>query len=484
MSDHSHNIDKLFREKLQGHKVAAPADGWLRLEETLHKPARRRMLWIPRAAAAAVLVMLAFGAGFFWSDYYRDNNLRTQAEVSTVIVKPNADNPKTKAIDGNVTIASEVSTEKNSSATSAERQRIATANAVSGQTETDFYNKTPEGHSLTKAALSQLIPLKVELSGKNIIITPPHTQLRQPVMLPASATEHYAFLFDNYQMPTDDPVILMDDEMLQRLLLGEDAFAYENQTTEENTAPKGWSIGGQLSPSYSYRTLTGDAYSTPKEKVGTEYFNEMESGIMSVGGGISLDYQLGERLTIASGLYLSRIGQQNESVLAYNDPDGHGMYKLATSTGSVSVNPVQFSPVLAELTASAKDEIPGDYVANSSFVQNLDYLEVPLVLKYKLLDKRFEINLMGGVSPGILVNNRSYFEFEGHKMQTGTTENIQPMIYNSVLGIGMEYAISKKVSVNLAPSFKYSLTPVNNSNNLGYHPYSLSWFTGVSYKLY
>jgi hypothetical protein len=290
-------------------------------------------------------------------------------------------------------------------------------------------------------------------------------------------------LFINHQLPIDDSVMMMDDEMLQRLLLGEDAFAYQDQPAEENTTPKGWSIGGQLSPSYSYRTLSGDAYSTPKEKVGTEYFNEMESGIMTVGGGISLDYQLGERLTIASGLYLSRIGQQNESVLAYNDPDGHGMYKLASSTGSVSVNPVQFTQVLADQAASAKDEIPGDYVANSSFVQNLDYLEVPLVLKYRLLDKRFGINLMGGISPGILVNNRSYFEFEGQKLQTGTTENIQPMIYNSVLGIGVEYAISRKISVNLAPSFKYSLTPVNTSNSLGYHPYSLSWFTGVSYKL-
>ncbi|MDY0334424.1 MAG: outer membrane beta-barrel protein [Bacteroidales bacterium] len=483
MSDHSHNIDKLFREKLQGHKVTAPAHGWLRLNEALHKPAARRMFWIPRAAAAVVLVMLAFGAGFFWSDYYRDKDLRTQAEVPTTILQPDAENPKSKTIDDNSAIAARISTDNNSLATSAERHNLAHNDVVPGHAATDFRKEVPEGHSFAKAALPQLIPLKVELSIKKIIITQPHMQLQQPTMLPASAAEHYAFLFNNHQIPIDDSVMMMDDEMLQRLLLGEDAFAYQDQTAEENTTPKGWSIGGQLSPSYSYRSLSGDAYATPEEKVGTEYFNEMESGIMTVGGGISLDYQLGERLTIASGLYLSRIGQQNESVLAYNDPDNRGMYKLASSTGSVSVNPMQFTQVLADQAASAKDEIPGDYVANSSFVQNLDYLEVPLVLKYRLLDKRFGINLMGGISPGILVNNRSYFEFEGQKLQTGTTENIQPMIYNSVLGIGVEYAISRKISVNLAPSFKYSLTPVNTSNSLGYHPYSLSWFTGVSYKL-
>ncbi|NCA86257.1 MAG: PorT family protein [Clostridia bacterium] len=482
MADNSNNIDKLFREKLQGHKVAAPSDGWSRLEEALHKPASRRMLWIIRTAAAAVLLMLAFGAGIFWSDYYRDSSLRTQADPSAVIIDNNHDNSKidNEIIDDPITSAN--SFENISSPRTTYNSGAVRSDALPGDSENDFVIKSTERHSPTKSSLYSLVPLKVELSGKNVIITPFRSALKHPAMMPASATEHYAFIFENNQLTADDP-LMMDDEMLRRLLLGEDAFADQDQATEEIAAPKGWSIGGQLSPVYSYRTLSGDVYVTPDEKVDAGYFNDMESGIVSVGGGISMDYQLGERFSIASGLYLSRIGQQNESVLAYNDPDGYGMYKLASSTGSVSVNPAQFTQVLATQPASAKD-IPGDYVASSTFIQNLDYLEVPLVLKYRLLDTRFGINLLGGISPGILVNNHSYFEFEGQKLQTGTTENIQPMIYNSVLGIGMEYAINKKISVNLAPSFKYSLTPVNTSNNLGYHPYSLSWFTGVSYKLY
>jgi hypothetical protein len=482
MADNSNNIDKLIREKLQGHKVAAPADGWLRLHEALHQPAPRRMLRITRAAAAAVLLMLAFGAGIFWSEYYHNNNLHTQTDPSAVIIDNNHDNSNidNEIIDDPITSAN--SSENISSPRATYNSGTLHSDALRGDAENNFVNKSAERHSFTESSLYSLVPLKVELSGKKVIITPVSSALKQPALVPASAAEHYAFIFENNQLPADDPM-MMDDEMLRRLLLGEDAYALQEPPAEKIAAPKGWSIGGQLSPVYSYRTLSGDVYITPDEKVDASYFDDMESGIVSVGGGISLDYQLGERFSIASGLYLSRIGQQNESVLAYNDPDGYGMYKLASSTGSVSVNPVQFTQVLAEQAASAKD-IPGDYVASSTFVQNLDYLEVPLVLKYRLLDTRFGINLLGGISPGILVNNHSYFEFEGQKLQTGTTEDIQPMIYNSVLGIGMEYAISKKISVSLAPSFKYSLTPVNTSNNLGYHPYSLSWFTGVSYKLY
>ena len=72
---------------------------------------------------------------------------------------------------------------------------------------------------------------------------------------------------------------------------------------------------------------------------------------------------------------------------------------------------------------------------------------------------------------------------DNEKIQTGFTENIKPMIYNSVLGLGIAYEISKKVSINLSPTFKYSLSPVNTGSGLKYHPYSLSWFTGISYKL-
>lgn len=278
----------------------------------------------------------------------------------------------------------------------------------------------------------------------------------------------------------------MDAEMLHQLLIGDqDDFTDNLFSDPKQNKNSKWVIGGRISPVYSYRNINGDAFNTPDESVSVDVFNSNEEAIVSMAGGISLDYAFSNRFSLASGMYISRIGQQNNDVLAYNDPASANMYKLATSTGTVTVNPGKFDRVIAEQPSSIKDSMPGDYTVNGSFVQNLDYLEVPLILKYKLLDKKLSLNVLGGLSPGILVNNQSYFSIDGEKLQTGTTENINPLIYNSVLGFGIEYSITGKLSVSMEPSFKYSLSPINNSNNgLEYHPYSLSWFTGISYKLY
>jgi hypothetical protein len=267
-------------------------------------------------------------------------------------------------------------------------------------------------------------------------------------------------------------------------LIGEDAYASDIMPVSKAVAASGWSIGGRVSPVYSYRTVGGSSFATASEKVSVDYFNDNEEGITSVAAGISLDYAFSDRLSLASGMYLSRIGQQNNEVLAYNDPDATNMYKLATSNGTVTINPVKFESVIAPQAISAKDSLPGDYSVHGSFYQNLDYLEVPLVLKYRLLDQKFSVNVMGGLSPGILVNNRSYFDVDGQKLQTGTVENVESFIYNSIFGLGLEYAINRKLSINMEPSFKYAISPVNSGNGINYHPYSFSWFTGISYKLY
>jgi len=284
--------------------------------------------------------------------------------------------------------------------------------------------------------------------------------------------------------PPTDIAPVMSQEMLHELLINNTGFTsvLTDESGKKNSS--NWSIGARISPVYSYRSIEGSTFTTPDEAVGTDFFNDNEQGITSMAGGISLDYKFNNRVSFASGMYLSRIGQQNNDVLAYNDPTSTNMYKLTTSTGTVTINPANFEKVIFEQPHSAKDTIPGDFSVNGSFYQNLDYLEVPLVLKYKVVNKKLSINLMGGLSPGILVNNHSFFDIDGQKLQTGTVENINPFIYNSILGFGFDYAISNKLSINMEPSFKYSLSPVNSAGGLKYHPYSLSWFTGISYKLY
>lgn len=487
MSGNKNYIDKLIQQKLDGHKVNAPENAWGRLRGELHSPSRTRFFWITRSAAAAILLLIAFGAGYFFSEMNRDGDSQL-AGTSEPALEQDLDNKDAGFQLDKETLVDKGQPDEHIQETFGE-QPLASGKPSEALIADNIQNAdsdATEEKQLTAAESEKIIEPSQEI---------PQAESEREGMIPIEATGAQETLAQQQQeiipdinqsiedeLQTDVPV--MTDEMLREMLIADDDLAQDMLLKNEESGKSKWSIGAVLSPVYSYRTVSGDAFTGTDEAVDAGFFNDNEEGITSIAGGISLDFNFNNRLSLGSGMYFSRIGQQNNDVLAYNDPDMPDLYKLATSTGTITVNPRSFENVIVEQeAASPKDSIPGDYIVNSSLVQNLDYLEVPLVLKYKVIESRFSVNVMGGLSPGILVNNRSYFTLEGQKMQTGTTENINNFIYNSILGLGLEYAISRKVAISMQPSFKYSLTPVNSGTGLEYHPYSLSWFTGISYTL-
>ena len=119
---------------------------------------------------------------------------------------------------------------------------------------------------------------------------------------------------------------------------------------------------------------------------------------------------------------------------------------------------------------------------NTSLDQNLSYLELPVVLRYKLVDKTIGINLIGGLSYNLLVHNSVYTTLDGNKYPIGDTKGINPLTLSSSLGMGMEYNFSDKLSLNLEPTFRYYLNPFSVNTGTSIHPYSFGIFSGVSYK--
>jgi len=89
---------------------------------------------------------------------------------------------------------------------------------------------------------------------------------------------------------------------------------------------------------------------------------------------------------------------------------------------------------------------------------------------------------MGGISPAFVTKNNAYLEVDAQKYDVENPENINSVYFNSTLSLGLEYSFLKKLSVNFEPTFKYALSPINNGGKFDYHPYSISWFTGIKYK--
>jgi hypothetical protein len=110
------------------------------------------------------------------------------------------------------------------------------------------------------------------------------------------------------------------------------------------------------------------------------------------------------------------------------------------------------------------------------------YLELPLMLRYKVIDRKVGLNLSGGLAYGFLVDNSAYTGEGSDMVRVGHTEGMNSHSLSSQLGLGMEYNITSNISFNLEPVFKYYVTPLSNISGPLYKPYSLGFWSGFFFR--
>jgi hypothetical protein len=250
-----------------------------------------------------------------------------------------------------------------------------------------------------------------------------------------------------------------------------------------------WSIAALASPTY-YSSFTSGSDSYSKQ------LNASEQPLVSYSAGVALSYKINKRVSIQSGLYYSSLGQTVDGINSfggfqkYNNSKGAPNFEVPTTSGTVYIsNPdVYLSSDITDrvLTAYTSDVFDPKKAnlqpISNSLDQNFSYLELPVVMRYKIVDKTIGINLIGGLSYNMLVNNSVYTTIDGNRYSIGKTEGLNPLTLSSSLGMGMEYNFSKKLSLNFEPTFRYFLNPFSVTTGSYNHPYSFGIFSGVSYK--
>jgi hypothetical protein len=252
---------------------------------------------------------------------------------------------------------------------------------------------------------------------------------------------------------------------------------------------KRWSIEALASPTY-YSTFTSGNDQLTSQLTSTE------DPLFSYSGGVSFSYKISKRFSIQSGIYYSSLGQRIDGIYSfsgfqkYNESKGSPSFKVPTTSGTVyTSNPDVFlaaygnGKVYTTYTNDVFDPNKASlqYISNS-LTQNLSYLELPVIVRYKVIDKMIGINIIGGLSYNLLVSNSAYAMKDGTKYSVGDTKGLNPLALSSSLGMGMEYNLSDKLSLNLEPTFRYYLDPFSITTGSLIHPYSFGIFSGVSYK--
>ncbi len=460
-------MDDIFRKQLRNYSQSVPDDIWGNIHQALDNNKKAKRITIYRIAAA-VAAFAIIGSGYL----YLSNN--------------------GESFDNNTVI-----TENNLQQESVNEAKIFNQEKVNEKIADDFENKKieeldVENHKLIAEA--NFAEIK-SYNSNNLMPVESDIEKREK-NLEKLSQKQISIKSEGVELAIIDVRKQRVKSYLNSLPDIYNSYALNDLIEDKESKNSKWILGGEFSPLYSYRYIA-DAGSDYNQ----DYYNSAENPIMSYTGGLNVQYKAIGRLTVQTGVYYTTMGQSFDYMSVYANTAYDlvaeeykdrfvNSYSITNSSGDVSFN----SPyvIIDEKLTRVNNLSDSKGVADVSdpIFNNLDaeiqqsfqYVEVPFLMRYKLIDKNVDFNIVGGFGANFLIGNDVYLKYAGNKEVIGETKGVNTINYNSILGFGIEYPVMDRINIRLEPSVKYYLNEINSSSSVESHPYSIGIYAGVNYS--
>jgi hypothetical protein len=256
--------------------------------------------------------------------------------------------------------------------------------------------------------------------------------------------------------------------------------AIEAQETLAETTDEGgrWMVGPSLAPVYFDSFGNGSP-------IASNFVNNSKSGSVNMSYGLQVAYKVSRRLSIRSGIHRVDYGYNTEEVGFTSSPIAQPSSLIRTisysenskslvvhSTASGAREPQQ--PNAVDITAPSP-------ARQGAMVQEFGYLEVPVEMQYTLIDKKWGLNVIGGMSSLFLMDNSVSLESSGTTTEVGESNNMNDLNFSTNLGFGVFYRLNPRLELNLLPMFKYQLNTFSQTEG-SFRPYSIGVYSGLSFR--
>lgn len=249
---------------------------------------------------------------------------------------------------------------------------------------------------------------------------------------------------------------------------------------EEVATAKGskWSAGPTIAPVYFNAMGNG----SPVHSI---FVPNSKSGDFNMSYGVAVSYEISPKLSVKTGLNKVDYGYNTNDVEFSSSLEGFGNGQIENiSYSNASIN------IRVESTASNTSSLTGknafDATAKSPslsgvMAQQFGYLEIPVELNYALIDTKFGIDLIGGVSSLFLVDNSVSLTSGELTTEMGEANNLNSVNFSTNVGFGLHYKFSQKVQLNIDPIFKYQLNTFSDTAG-EFRPFSIGVYSGLNYR--
>lgn len=519
---HNKNIDQLFKEHFQHLETPPPPEAWNRIEKQLLEEKEERKVipiwWKLAGIAAVLLVLLTAGNVFF--DASKNGNDTIIVDVESSENNKNANKIEETTIDHNSQLPNETQlvteqTNKKEDTNTLENKNILKerinnaahnnnakqniANAPNSSLKNNTKQSAKQAGSLANKlnnqikkdeyknlGVAQITHENENLNNSNKIIDKNNAYKKRPLEKESYKThkntqKEYAIAIEEEATNTVKKEEATDvknekQSIFDAIKEAEDAVAVQDK---EKSIINRWEVAPNVGPVY-YSSLTEGSSIDPM------FADNSQSSDINISYGIQVAYQINNRLSIRSGisnvnlsygtgdleLGTGSIDAALQSITYGNTNDGFVLTAVDQGTiQEAATNPNDpFSNLVPRATS-------GDVI----LTQNISYLEIPTELKYKLLNRKLGVDLIGGVSTLFLGNNEVSVASENFSSVLGEANNLNDVSFTTNIGLGINYQLSKRLRFNVEPTFKYQLNPYSD-NSVNFSPYYIGLYSGLSLK--
>jgi len=253
-----------------------------------------------------------------------------------------------------------------------------------------------------------------------------------------------------------------------------------SEQDEEVAEAKGskWSAGPSIAPVYFNAIGEG----SPVHSI---FVANSKSGDVNLSYGLAVSYEINKKLSIKTGVHKVDYGYNTNDVEFSANLDGFGDGQIENIDYSLASRNIVVESKAAKGSSFAENKALDATAQDPSLIgimaQQFGYLEIPLELNYTLVDSKFGVNLIGGLSSLFLVDNSVTLTSGELITEMGEANNVNNVNFSTNIGFGVNYKFSPKVQLNIEPVFKYQLNTFSDTAG-DFQPFTIGVYSGLNFK--
>ncbi len=493
------NLEQLFKKTFEGFQEVPDEKVWNSIEASLDKKKQKKRIvpfWWRLGGVAAVLAVMLYVINPFENVQQPNEIIVTDTETDleqqqTTKEESQTINPSPSATDTESLVEASSKTEEsgnqdtqgsmNSNQSLTTNQQQVGKNGIKKQDAVPPSQNTEEVATLTmsdKTDEDNTVPSNNRKKNLENAISEGEKDIANEDSRDKTAQKE---TLQNVMEQQKEEAVTINEEEDNR---GQSIFdAIKEQEEEEvvvdNTISGKWSVGPSVAPVYFSASGKGSP-------IHSDFASNSKSGNLNLSYGLSVAYEIGKKLKIRSGVHRVDYGYDTNDVLFSSSARSSSSDKLAN---------IDYNQKAETLVVQSKNSLPNNIptdaflelssneipVLDGKMIQQLGYIEIPVELNYALIDRKFGVDLIGGMSSLFLVDNSVLVESEGLVTEVGEATNVNDVNFSANFGMGLNYDFSPKVQLNVEPVFKYQINTFSKTAG-EFQPFSIGIYSGVSFK--